>query len=228
MVVKVTGRQWAWEFEYPNGKKTVGNLYLALDRPVRLEIRSADVIHGFYVPAFRIKMDAVPGRANYTWFQPTQLGSFDIECTVICGVDHYKMLAKAVVVQEDEFTGWLLGGEDAPPPGHPLTASADSPKPVDAPALAILRDRKCLTCHSVDGQEVKVGPAFKGAFGTKATVIAGGVEREVLVDEEYLKKAIQDPLAEITKGYPPAMPKLSEPLSDAELDEIINYIKSLN
>ena len=135
MVIEVTGRQWAWSFKYPNGKQT-SDLLLAIDRPVKLELRSLDVIHGFFIPAFRIKEDVVPGKENYTWFVPTQLGSFDIECTVICGVSHALMLAKAVVVPVAEFEKWYFGNEDTPLPGStkaPTAATGSSENPAVEP-----------------------------------------------------------------------------------------------
>jgi cytochrome c oxidase subunit 2 len=228
MVVKVTGRQWAWDFEYPNGKRTT-ELYLALDKPVRMEVRSADVIHGFYVPAFRIKMDAVPGKENYTWFTPTRLGSFDIECSVICGANHTYMVSRAIVVSEDDFKAWYFGGESAPPPGKVESASAfpllpGQELPADHPGLAVLKGKQCLSCHSTDGS-VMVGPTFKGAFGAKQVIVAGGAEKEVLVDEAYLAKSMREPMAEVLKGYPPAMPHMS--LSDSEIKEVIEYIRSI-
>jgi cytochrome c oxidase subunit II len=118
MIIDVTARQWAYSFSYPNGKKTT-ELYLALDKPFKMELHSLDVIHGFYIPAFRIKEDVVPGKNNYTWFKPTMVGAFDIECTVICGMGHANMLSKAVVVPVPEFEAWYFGGEDAPLPGRP-------------------------------------------------------------------------------------------------------------
>jgi cytochrome c oxidase subunit 2 len=225
MEVKVTGRQWAWDFEYPNGKKT-DRLYCALDRPMALDIRSADVIHGFYVPAFRIKMDAVPGKQNVTWFQPTQLGSFDIECTVICGTDHSYMLSKAVVVEEGDFRKWYDGGDDEPAPGEPVqTASAATGLPPAHPGLEVMREKKCLTCHSTDGS-VMVGPTLKGIYGASVTVRGEGGERLVTVDEGYLTRAIRDPLKEVLRGYPASMPHL--PLSDGELEDVIEYIRTLD
>ncbi len=223
MVVKATARQWAWQFEYPNGKQTQ-DLYLALGKPVKVELRSLDVIHGFYIPAFRTKMDVVPGKLNYTWFTPTQLGAFDIECTVICGTRHSEMLARAVVVSEDEFKRWFFGGDDAPLPGDRPKSAAAVATPTPAPALALLEQHGCLTCHSTDGA-VMVGPTFKGLFGLRETVVADGKEREVVVDEAYLKRAIQEPELEAPKGYPPAMPP--ETLSPAELTLVVEYIKGL-
>ena len=223
MEIQVTGRQWAWSFMYPNGRQTT-DLYLALGKPVKLELRSADVIHGFFIPAFRVKEDVVPGKANYTWFAPTQLGSFDIECTVICGVGHGDMLAKAIVTPVDDFEAWYFGDRDAPLPGQ-----AASPAPADAQAddsaTKILQEKFCTTCHSIDGTPM-VGPTFKGMYGAKQVVTdPDGKEQDVVVDEDYLERAIQDPMAEILKGYPPAMPK--NPLTDAELKQVIEYIKSL-
>ena len=223
MVVNVTARQWAYSFSYPNGRRTT-ELYLALNKPFKMELHSLDVIHGFYIPAFRIKEDVVPGKNNYTWFQPTMLGTFDIECTVVCGVGHATMLSKVKIVPVSDFEAWYFGDEDAPLPGQTKVAATSVRPPVD-PAMALLNAKSCLTCHSVDGS-VMVGPTFKGLYGGKEIVKdAMGKEREVAVDEARLAKAIKEPNAEIVKGYPPVMPAAQ--LTDAELNEVIGLIKSL-
>ena len=223
MVITVTARQWAWSFTYPNGKRT-SELYLALNKPAKMELRSLDVIHGFYVPAFRIKEDVVPGKENFTWFTPTQLGTYDIECTVICGVNHANMLSKAVVVPVVDFEAWYFGDENAALPGR-IAASAPAAPVPDHPAVAILRAKSCLTCHSLDGS-VMVGPTLKGMVGLRETVAdAAGRTREIVVDEAYLAKSIQDPMADIVKGYPPAMP--SAPLTQEELKQVIELLKGL-
>ena len=223
MVITVTARQWAWSFTYPNGKRT-SELYLALNKPAKMELRSLDVIHGFYVPAFRIKEDVVPGKENFTWFTPTQLGTFDIECTVICGVGHASMLSKVVVVTVADFEAWYFGDENAALPGRIAAAAPAAPVP-DNPAVAILKEKSCLTCHSLDGR-VMVGPTFKGLYGQRETVAdASGKTREIVVDDAHLAKSIQDPMADIVKGYPPAMP--SAPLTEAELKQVIELLKSL-
>jgi cytochrome c oxidase subunit 2 len=220
MVVEVTARQWAYSFTYPNGKRTT-ELYLALNKPVKTELHSLDVIHGFYVPAFRIKQDIVPGRQNYTWFTPTMLGSFDIECTVICGPGHAEMLSKVIVVPVPDFEAWYFGDENAPLPG---AAKTEVPEPQD-PAIALLRQKDCLTCHSLDGK-VMVGPTFKGIFGrTQMVKDPDGKEREITVDASSLEKSIRDPNAEIVKGYPAAMPPAA--LTDDELNRIVEFLKSL-
>jgi cytochrome c oxidase subunit II len=223
MVIDVTARQWAWSFQYPNGKRT-SELLLAENRPVKLELHSDDVIHGFFIPAFRIKQDVVPGKTNYTWFMPSQLGSFDIECTVICGVSHAMMLSRVIVVSEEDFKRWYFGNEEAPFPKYQRISDPISATPVN-PALSILNQKYCPTCHSIDGSPV-VGPSFKGLYGKRRTVKdLKGKEYDVTVDELYLAKAIQDPGAETVKGYPPAMPK--NVLTDTELKLVIEYIESL-
>ena len=224
MVIEVTARQWAYSFRYPKNGKQTSNLILAVDKPVKLELRSLDVIHGFFIPAFRVKEDIVPGKRNYTWFAPTQLGSFDIECTVICGVGHGTMLAKAIVVPVADFEKWFFGDEDAPLPEQ-AGGSASKAEVAPNPGLNLLNEKFCLTCHTIDGS-ASVGPSFKGLYGKKQTVVdPSGAEREVKVDSAYLARAIQDPGADDVKGYPSIMPKT--PLNETELNRIIDFIKTL-
>jgi cytochrome c oxidase subunit II len=224
MVIQATARQWAWDFKYPNGKRT-SELVLAADKPVKLELQSLDVIHGFFIPAFRIKQDVVPGKDNYTWFVPTQLGSFDIECTVICGVSHANMLAKAVVVPVSDFESWYFGGEDVPLPGGAKATPSKNAEVAVNPGLTIMNQKFCPTCHSIDGTAL-VGPTLKGLYGKRQSVIdSTGKEREITVDDAYLARAINDPGFETVKGYPPAMP--NAPLTEPELSQVIEFIKSL-
>jgi len=227
MVIEATGRQWAWSFKYPNGKRT-SELVLAADKPVKIELRSLDVIHGFFIPAFRIKEDVVPEKENYTWFVPTQLGSFDIECTVICGVSHANMLGKAVVVPVSDFERWYFSREDVPLPkaiskvSRPVAAKTETSV---SPALNVMNQKFCPACHSIDGTAL-VGPTLKGLYGQKRTVVdSKGKEREITVDDAYLARAINDPGFDTVKGYPPAMPK--SPLTDAELKQVIEFIRGL-
>jgi cytochrome c oxidase subunit 2 len=221
LLVKVTGQQWKWSFEYPNQKHT-GVLYATLGRPMKLEVRSLDVIHGFFIPAFRLKIDAVPGRVNTAWFNPTETGSYDVECTVICGVDHSSMLSKVVVVPESEFKRWYFGDENAPPPRvEPSAAQAGAQPP---PVLAILNQHDCLKCHSTDGS-VMVGPTFRGLFGQRQEILVAGRARTVVVDEAHLRRSIQDPGSQRIKGYPAVMPVAG--LSPGELNQIVAFIRTL-
>ena len=223
MVVKVQARQWSWAFEYPNGKRTKV-LFAPINRHMKLELRSTDVVHGFFVPSFRLKIDAVPSRANTTWFHATELGSFDIQCTVICGVDHSLMLSKVVVVPEEEFKAWYFGGEDAPEPGAGLRTDAHPPVTDEPMGLQVMRAKGCLACHSVDGKPM-VGPTLKGHFGRKVEVVIGDKVRQETVTESHLRTAILKPKDEILKGYPPAMPSIV--LAPQELADVVAYLKTL-
>jgi len=222
MVVKVTGRQWTWAFEYPNGKRT-DSLYAVVNRPMKLEVRSVDVIHGFYIPAFRLKVDAVPGRTNTTWFQPTRIGTYDIECTVMCGVNHSAMLTHVNTVTEAEFKAWYFGSESAP---EPKVATSEQPSvlPEEHRGLALMRPHGCLGCHSLDGKPM-VGPTFKGLYGKQEEVVSGGDVRAVTVDEERIRLAIREPTRDIVRGYPPQMPAIT--LTPDELNQVVDYIKEL-
>jgi cytochrome c oxidase subunit 2 len=224
MAIKVTARQWSWSFEYPNGKQTKV-LFAPIGKPMKVEVRSADMVHGFYVPSFRLKIDAVPARTNTTWFQATKLGSFDIECTVICGVDHSLMLSKVIVVPEAEFKAWYFGGDEAPEPGKALRASEAHPDLKDLPAgLAVLTAKGCLACHSVDGKP-KVGPTLKALYGREQEILVAGNYKTITVDDAYLRRSITNPQDQVVRGYPPAMPQV--PLTEQELNEVVRYIKSL-
>lgn len=218
MVVKVVGRQWAWSFQYPDGRWS-DQLYVALNRPVKLELQSADVLHAFAIAAFRVKSDVIPGRPTYVWFSPSLLGDYDIQCTVICGVNHSYMLSKVHVLREADFRAWYFRDENAPKP-----APRRKPGPADAKAIALLNDRQCLVCHTLDGAPM-LGPSFLGLYGSERLVVSSGQQRKAVADEAYLRRAISDPGADVTVGFPPSMPVAS--LSKAELDSVVAYLKSL-
>lgn len=211
MKVKVIARQWSWLFEYENGRKST-ELKVPVGKPVKLSLITEDVIHGFYAPAFRIKQDVVPGMVNHLWFQPTEVGSFDVLCTQYCGLQHAKMATQIVVLPEDEFNQWYQEGQKE--------------KEAKPPALGIqlFREKGCQACHSIDGTPL-VGPTVKGLFGKTVTVITDGKERQVVADETYLRKSLLEPNADVVKGFPPIMP--AQKMTDEELTEIINYLKEL-
>jgi len=219
MVIKVTARQWSWSFTYPNGRQT-SELFVAVDRPIRLDLKSLDVLHGFYVPAFRIKADVVPGKENYTWFQATQLGDFDIECTVMCGVNHSYMLSKVRVIPEADFSAWYFGeSSDAP-----VVAQAEAALPDRTRGERVFKLKGCVACHSTDGSKL-VGPTWKGLYGSKLTVVTENQEATVTADEDYLRRAITHPPKEVVKGFAPQMPRAD--LKERDIADLVAFIKGL-
>jgi cytochrome c oxidase subunit II len=225
MAVRVTGRQWRWGFTYPNGKQTA-TLHAPVNRPMKLEVVSDDVIHSCFIPAFRLKVDAVPGLTNHTWFQATRPGAYDLMCTVICGVDHSAMITKVNVVTEKEFRAWYFACEDAPEPHLPGSIPEPMPAAGEHAGLAVMRAKGCLECHSVDGTPM-VGPTLQGLFGRREKVLVGGQPTPVTVDEARLRKAIAQPGEESVVGYPlGVMPKV--PLEEGEMAQVVDCIKSLS
>ena len=207
MPVKVTARMWSWNFTYPDGRQSP-ELVVPVGRPVKVELESQDVIHSFYVPAFRIKQDVVPGRYTSMWFEATKPGEYHLFCAEYCGDQHAKMLTKVRVLPAAEYASW-----QASPPAQ-------------ATGTALLAAKGCTSCHSLDGSRL-VGPSFKALAGRKETVTAGGVDKEITVDEAYVRRSILEPKAEIVKGYDPVMPDQRGQLSDADVDEIVRTLLGL-
>ena len=207
MEVKATARMWSWNFAYPGGRSS-SKLYVPVGKPVKVSLASVDVLHGFYIPAFRVKRDVVPGMSNNVWFVANKPGSYDIFCSSYCGTGHSAMITTVEAIPEAEFAAWLKEQASAGPP-HP--------------GLALLEKHGCLGCHSTDGS-AKIGPTFKGIWGRQTVVLTGGSERNITVDEPYLKKAIAEPNADVVKGFAPAMPPYQ--LEVGELNTVIDYFKT--
>jgi cytochrome c oxidase subunit 2 len=208
MPVNVIARQWTWLFKYENGKQS-DVLRVPINKSVELIMTSQDVIHSLFIPAFRIKEDCVPGMKTHLWFKANDTGSYDIFCTEYCGVGHSHMRSKVIVMSDKDFVKWY---REVGVPG------------AAAKGLNLLKEKGCLGCHTIDGTK-KVGPTFKGIFGKKVLVMTNGKERELVIDEEYLRRSILKPQADIVKGYPPVMPVIN--LTDEELNAVIDYLKNL-
>jgi cytochrome c oxidase subunit 2 len=218
MIVKVTARMWSWGFEYGNGAHT-DVLKLPQGRPVKLTINSLDVLHSLFIPAFRVKEDAVPGRETYLWFQPDREGTYDIFCTEYCGMGHSQMITKVEVMPVTAFDNWYRDEEK--------TAGAAAKVPSPAPSGSrIVQEKGCLGCHSIDGSP-KIGPTFKGLFGKRETVIREGKDTETVADEAFIHHKLLAPEDARIKGFPPIMPSQKGILSDAEINAIIEYLKTL-
>ena len=212
MKVKVVARQWSWLFEYENGAKHT-ELKVPIGKPIQLLLTSQDVIHSFYAPAFRIKQDVVPGMTNTLWFQPTELGTFDVFCTEYCGLHHANMVTKIVVLPIEEFNQWHQKEKEQ------IEAAKGKPR-----GDRLFQEKGCMACHSIDGTP-RVGPTLKGLFGKVVTVLTDGKERNILSDESYLRKSLSEPNADAVKGYPPIMPL--QKMSEDEINELIQYMKEL-
>lgn len=208
--VLVTGQKWKWLFQYPNGT-VAADLHVPVDVPVRLVMTSEDVIHSLFIPDFRLKRDAVPGRYTKAWFQATDVGSYDVYCAEYCGKSHSDMLAKVIVQSQGEFDAWL----------EAESSFVDRMPPAEA-GERLYRQRGCQQCHSLDGT-VGTGPTFKGLFGEKAVLLRG---ETAVVDEDYLRESILEPNNKIVAGYGPVMPTFKGRLKDKEITALIEFIKS--
>ncbi len=227
MPIKVTARQWSWQFTDENGRQD-SVLRVPLGKPVKLLITSADVLHSLFIPAYHIKEDCVPGRETHLWFLPDQVGSYDLFCTEYCGVEHSSMITKVEVMPQKDFEAWYAGTQTVAAaggkkPGAPGPSKKAQPSEEGAKLLEV---KGCLACHTTDGTP-KIGPTFKGLFGKKETVITGGKEREITVDEAFIKQTLLHPEIDRVKGFPPIMPSQQGQLSDQEIHEIVEYLKSL-
>jgi cytochrome c oxidase subunit 2 len=222
MPIDVTGRMWSWTFKYDNGIET-DTLYVPQGKPIRLNLHSVDVIHSFYIPAFKAKKDAVPGVKTDMWFQADSAGVFDVFCAEYCGDRHSYMLTKVKVLPKAQFDSWYAkGGESVE---QPAAAATDQPVDKRAQGEKLVRLKGCMACHSTDGSRL-VGPSFKGIYGKDETVITNGKERTVTVDEDYIVRSIRQPDADKVKGFE-NMVMTQIQLSDDEIAAIVDYIKSL-
>lgn len=216
--IQVTGRMWNFLFEYQNGKKS-DTLFVPMNKAIKMNIVSMDVIHAFYIPAFRVKEDVVPGREKMAWFIPQREGYFEIFCAEYCGLNHSYMYNYVKVMPEDKFNAWY-----ADTTKRAQTAAVDSPTET---GKRIMKNIGCFACHTTDGTKL-VGPSFKGIYGHTTTVVTGGSEREVTVDDEYIKRSIYDPNADVVKGYNKGlMQPYTGQLSEDDIKQITEYIKTL-
>ena len=210
--INVMARQFSYEFKYPDGHTTVDLLRLPVGKPVKLIMTSQDVLHGFFLPDFRLKQDVVPGQYSYLYLPPDKEGTYDIFCTQYCGVGHSTMRGKLVVMSAVDYAKWAQAAK---------TAGAARSLPEKGKEL--LSKSGCLGCHSIDGS-VKIGPTFKGLYGRESHLEG---DREVYADEEYIRESIYDPGARIVKGFPNVMPTFKGRLSDDDIAAIIAYLKTL-
>lgn len=218
MPIRTIARMWVFNFVYENGKRT-DTLYIPQGRPVVLDLEAVDVIHSFYIPAFRIKQDMIPGKKIQTWFIGNSPGKFDIFCAEYCGLQHSSMYTAVKVLPQPEFDQWYIDTT--------AVVAAPGASPVMA-GETIVRSLGCIACHSVDGTPM-TGPTFKGVFGHEVTVVTGGKERTITVDEAYIKQSILEPNADLVKGYNANLMQTYKSLvNDKDIADIVDYLKTLN
>jgi len=207
--ITVRGKQWFWEFEYSNGVVSFNDLYVPINRPVKLNMSSADVLHSFFVPEFRVKQDVLPNRYTSVWFEATASGEYRIYCTEYCGTQHSAMLGRVIAVSQSEFDEWLESqNQDLPP--------------VELGEM-LFTQNSCNACHSIDGIR-GVGPALNDIFGTTRTFEDG---TSVVADDNYLRESIVSPGVRIVQSFPAAMPATFGSLTTKQIDGLVAYMKSL-
>ena len=211
MVVKVTGIQWDWKFEYPEYGITTTEMYLPVDKAVLLNMESTDVIHSFWVPEFRVKQDLVPGRVTKLRITPTLIGDYKVRCAELCGTSHYKMEKAVKVVDTTEFSAWVAERQAE-------AAALDTP---EARGQALVAANGCAACHSINGA-AGLAPTWLNLSGSTVELEDGST---VTADDAFLTESIKDPKAKVVKGFQPTMPVY--PFTDEEIANIIAYIKTL-
>jgi cytochrome c oxidase subunit 2 len=208
MDMTVVGKQWMWKVQHPEGVREINELHVPLGRPVRLTIGSEDVIHDFSIPAFRMKIDAVPGKLTTMWFTATEKGSFHIFCSQYCGTKHAGMVGTVVVMDPLEYEAWIAVGR----------SSASSVETGEK----LFADLSCNTCHKQDSSGR--GPSLIGVFGNPVKLADG---RTIIADENYLRESIVNSQAKVVQGFQPIMPVFQGMVSEENLLQLIAYIKTL-
>jgi cytochrome c oxidase subunit II len=208
MNIYVVGKQWMWKLQHPEGVREINELHVPVGVKVRLTMTSEDVIHSFFVPAFRIKMDVLPGRYTTVWFEATRPGKYHLFCAEYCGTQHSTMIGSVYVLEPDEYEDWLSG------------ASAQTLSMAEA-GRQVFHQADCVTCHLSDDP---LGPSLTGLYGSRVQLASG---ETVVADQEYIRESILNPNAKIVAGYEPVMPTYRGLLDEEEILQLIAYIRSL-
>lgn len=205
--VYVVAKQWMWKVQHPGGQREINTLHVPLDQPIRLTMTSQDVIHSFYVPAFRVKQDVLPDRYTQLWFTATKLGRFDLFCAEYCGLDHSKMGGSVVVMRPADYARWLR-----------RNAGPDS---LAAQGAKIFRQRGCSGCHGANASVH--APDLDGIYGRPVHLSDGST---VIADERYLHDSIMLPDTQVVAGYAPIMPSYQGQIDESDMLALIAYLKS--
>jgi cytochrome c oxidase subunit II len=203
-----TGKRWMWRFQHIDGQSEINELHVPLGRAVKVTFTSEDVLHSLYIPAFRVKADAIPGRYSAIWFTATKAGEYHLFCAEYCGTRHSGMIGRVVVMEPDEYQAWLSGG------GTGLSMAARGEQ--------LFQQLGCVSCHLTDGSGR--GPSLAGKYGSQEQ-LASGVA--ISVDDGYIRESILTPQQKLVAGYGPVMPTFQGLVNEEGLMSLIEYIKSL-
>jgi len=210
--VYVVGKQWMWKVQHAEGRREIDELHVPIGKPVKLIMTSEDVIHSFYVPAFRVKQDAVPGRYTSLWFEATKAGEYYLFCAEYCGSQHSRMIGRVVALEPAEYQTWLSSSP----------SSAGGGASMETAGKQLFEQLGCATCHQAAGGAR--GPSLTGLFNQPVKLTSGST---VVADEAYLRESILDPQSKVVEGYLPIMPTFKGQVSEEGLLQLIAYIKSL-
>ena len=205
------GKQWMWKFQHPEGQREINELHVPVGQNIKITMSSEDVIHSLFVPAFRVKMDVVPGRYTTLWFRATKTGTFHLFCAEYCGTQHSGMIGAVHVMEPRDYEAWLSGGAERS--GMTLAQTGER----------LFTERACATCHLPNGQGR--GPSLLGVAGAPVKLANGG---SVVADETYLRESILTPAVKVTAGFEPVMPTFQGQLAEEQVVALIAYIKSLS
>jgi cytochrome c oxidase subunit II len=208
MEIYIVGKQWMWKAQHMDGLREINELHVPIGRPVKLIMGSEDVIHSFFIPAFRVKADVIPGRYNVLWFTATVPGRYHLFCAEYCGTKHSGMIGSVVAMEPTEFQTWLGGGK-----------ASDSPA---AAGEKLFQDLACVSCHRTDAQAQ--APQLAGVFGSTVRLEGGAT---VVADDAYIRESIVAPAAKVVAGFQPIMPPFQGLVSEEQLLQLIAYIRSL-
>src|SRR4030095_4835076 len=203
------GKRWMWRFQHVDGQREINQLHIPVGRPIRVMFTSEDVLHDLYIPAFRVKADAIPGRYSSIWFTPTKTGEYHLFCAEYCGTRHSGMIGTVIVMEPNEYQEWLSGGG--------LTGS------MSARGEQVVQQLACSTCHLSDG--TGRGPSLAGVFGAQVTLQNG---QRVLAREGYVRETILTPQMKVVNGCQPIMPTFQGLVTEEQLLSLIEYVKSLS
>jgi len=207
--VYVVAKQWMWKLQHEEGQREINQLHVPVGKDVKLIMTSQDVIHSFYVPAFRIKQDVLPGRYTTAWFRATKPGTYHLFCAEYCGTQHSGMIGQVVVMEPAAYQAWLSGGGAT----QSLAQTGE----------AMFQQLGCSTCHRFDVQGR--GPNLTGLFGKKVMLDDG---RVVVADENYIRESVLIPGAKVVSGFKPVMPVFQGLVTEEQLNSLVAYVKSLN